>query len=59
MKGEGLETDEAFQMGMQRVTEMASRISVASGTKVTDFCHGYVLNGQNRLDQGRNPEGQL
>lgn len=27
VKGEGLETDEAFRMGMQRVTEMASRIS--------------------------------
>lgn len=53
MKGEGLETDDAFQVGMQRVTEMAS------GTKVTDFCHGCVPKGQNRLDQGRNPGGQL
>lgn len=59
MKGEGLETDDAFQVGMQRVTEMASRISVAWGTKATDFCHGCVPKGQNRLDQGRNPEGQL
>lgn len=46
-------------MGMQKVTKIVSRISVASGPEVTDFWVTAKVSVENRFDQGRDPVGEL